>query len=267
MHPALQALEVRAAIVVERDDLAVEERLAGTHGLSQPAGDLGILRRDVAQVAALEADAAGLAVGQGTHAVPFELEGKARFLAWQLAEAGHHRPNSRGHRLAARVPGRIHPVDHPILALGRKESVAALDPLAVQSNLDLLVLPLLDLVGARVPDRHRPRAVLPSRDLAVEVDVLERMVLGANGEAVVLGGRGNAAGKSPRGEDAVAFQAQVPVQAPSVVLLDHEAILPRLLRALTALRLRRLGERPLRLVLVELALGHRLQGRWATPHA
>jgi hypothetical protein len=79
--------------------------------------------------------------------------------------------------------GRLaHPVDHPVLGVGpvwnRAYVPSARPAPAAQLDLDLALLPLERLVGPLVPDRHRPAAVLALGDLAVEVDVLERVVLG-----------------------------------------------------------------------------------------
>jgi hypothetical protein len=80
-------------------------------------------------------------------------------------------------------------VDHPVLRVGlaadREERVAPLDALPAQADLDLARLPLELLVGAAVPDRHGPGAVVALRDLAVELEVLERVVLRVDGESVV----------------------------------------------------------------------------------
>ena len=71
---------------------------------------------------------------------------------------------------------------------------------------------------------HRPGAVVAGGDLALEVEVLERVVLGVDRDAVVLGVVGDPVGHRPRREHAVVLEAQVPVQAPRVVLLDDEAL-------------------------------------------
>src|SRR3954447_11378602 len=93
-------------------------------------------------------------------------------------------------RSAGGAGGRVHPVDHPVLRalplVEREERVAAADALALQRDLHLARLPLELLVRAAVPDPHRPRAVVALRDLAVELEVVERVVLRAHGEAVVL---------------------------------------------------------------------------------
>ena len=87
---------------------------------------------------------------------------------------------------------------------------------------DLVVAPLLELVAAVVPDRHRAGAVLALRDRALERAVLQRMVLGHHREVVAPGGRGHALRHGPADEHAVVLEAEVPVQARGVVLLDDE---------------------------------------------
>ena len=118
--------------------------------------------------------------------------------------------------------GRIHAVDHPVLAVGPEQHVTALDALAVQDDHHLAVGPLLGFVGAVVPDRDLAGAVVAGRDLAREVDVAERMVLHVDREVVLLGIGRDAFGHGPRHENAVALEPEVPVQASSVVLLNDE---------------------------------------------
>ena len=129
-----------------------------------------------------------------------------------------------GHRLPVRVLRRVHPVDHPVLAARAEQDVAALQALAVEGDHHLVLAPLVQLVGAAVPDPHRPGAVLALRDVAVELEVLERMVLGAHGEVVALGIGRDALRHRPRGERALVLEPQVPVQRPGVVLLHDVAL-------------------------------------------
>src|SRR5690606_10815073 len=97
--------------------------------------------------------------------------------------------------------------------------------LAVERDDDLLaVAPLLELVRARVPDGDLAGAVLALRDRALERPVRERVVLRLDGEEVLLRVGRLAARERPAHEDAVVLQAEVPVQAPGVVLLDDEAV-------------------------------------------
>jgi hypothetical protein len=129
-------------------------------------------------------------------------------------------------------------VDHPVLAPGGEQRVATAGTLAVEVDDDLAVLPLDDLVGALVPDEHPPGAVLATRDLAVEAQVLERVVLGAHCQVVALGGQRHPLGQRPRRQRALVLEPEVPVQAGGVVLLDHEAVPGR--RPFAAERLGRL---------------------------
>ena len=87
----------------------------------------------------------------------------------------------------------------------------------------LVLLPLHRLVGAVVPDQHLAATVLAFGDLALEVDVVEGVVLDVDGEVVPLGVGRDAAGHRPGDQDAVALEAEVPMQAAGVVLLDDEA--------------------------------------------
>jgi hypothetical protein len=154
-------------------------------------------------------------------------------------------------------------VDHPVLGLiafvDREERVAALDALAAEADLDLARLPLERLVGPAVPDRHRPGAVAPLRDLPVEVEVLQRVVLGVDRQPVVLGLGRQAVGDGERDQHAVVLEPQVPVQARGVVLLDHEAPRRRVARVVAGRGLGRRGEVALAVVLLE-AAGHRPAG-------
>jgi hypothetical protein len=65
-------LEVGPPLGPEGDDLTVEDRGAAAEG-SAEGPDLGVVRRDVEEVAALEPDASPLAVEDGPHAVPLDL--------------------------------------------------------------------------------------------------------------------------------------------------------------------------------------------------
>jgi hypothetical protein len=255
VHAALKTLEVGAAVLVEGDDLAVEDDLRLAK-LGRERANLGVLRGDVTAVSALELQMPGVAVADGPHPVPLELVRPPALVGRQAAERRGHRGDVLGHGHPPGVRGRVHAVDHPVLPLGREEAVGALDALAVQDDCDLLVVPLEGLVGAVVPDRHLPGPVLALRDLAVELEVLERVVLGVDREAVLLGVGRQALGKGPGDGHALALQPQVPVKAPGVVLLNDEAPALALRRGLLPARLGRLFEGALALVLVESLLGH-----------
>jgi hypothetical protein len=133
-------------------------------------------------------------------------------------------------------------VDHPVVAAGAKEDVASFEALAVEGDHDLVVAELVGLVDAVVPDLHHPGAVGAGGYLAREVDVLERVVLDVDGEVVALWVGRDAFGNGPGDEYAVALEAQVPVQSPRVVLLDHEpGLLARRSRGVAGLRAAGLG--------------------------
>ncbi len=78
-----------------------------------------------------------------------------------------------------------------------EQDVLPAHPLAVERDHDLLVTPLVDLERAAVEDLHRPGAVVALRDLAVEVQVFERVVLGLDRQVVALRGRRGCPSGSP----------------------------------------------------------------------
>jgi hypothetical protein len=117
----------------------------------------------------------------------------------------------------------------------------------VEDSNHLVVAELLGLVGAAVPDLHRAGAVLALGDLALELQVLERVVLCANRQPVLVRMLWHTSGERPRRQRPLVLQAQVPVQPTRVVLLDHEASLGRL-PAAAPFRLRGLLEVALLLV-------------------
>ena len=228
VHPVLEPAEARTALVVERDDLAVEDRAVRAQRAVE-AVQLGIALRDVVAAARLQPQAAGLGVGERADAVPLHLEGPALRVRRQVREPGEHRDDLLRHRLAVRILRRIHPVDHPVLAgrlalalVQREEPVAAAEALAVERHLDLGVVELVRLVDAAVPDPHRAGAVAPLRDVALPLEVLERVILGVDRHAVVLRVLGDPVRDRPGDGDAVVLQAQVPVQPGRVVLLHDE---------------------------------------------
>ena len=99
VHAPLQGAEARPALGVEGDDLAVEHgAVVAERAVEAP--DLGIARRDVEQVARVQAQAARLGVADRAHAVPLDLEGPVLVVARQRAGARHHRHDLLGHGLA-----------------------------------------------------------------------------------------------------------------------------------------------------------------------
>ncbi len=145
-----------------------------------------------------------------------------------MSGAGEHRRHVLGHWRAVRIQGRIHAVDHPVVrALGgaadREQAVAAVQALAVEDHLDLALLPLDRLERAAVPDPHDARAVLTLRDVALKLEVLERMVLGVDREPVLLRRLRQPVRDRPRDRDTIVLEPQIPVEPGRVVLLDDEA--------------------------------------------
>ena len=125
----------------------------------------------------------GLRVGDRAHAVPLDLIRPAAVL---VAAARPARASIGTIRAGIGSRSRVRPAGpcggssspsgrSPVV--DREQRVARVHALAVQRHLDLARLPLQALVRAAVPDRHRARAVLALRDLRLEVQVLERVVL------------------------------------------------------------------------------------------
>ena len=218
--------------------------------------DLGVPRRDFLTGPALQPHAPALDVREGADAVPLELEAPCVVRRRESGrEPGHHRNDLVGHRLALRILRRIHAVDHPVLAVGLKEHVAALQALAVEDDHHLPVRPLLDVVGAFVPDQDLARAVVALGDLAMKVDVVERVVLDVDREVVLLRVGRHPFRDRPGDQHAVLLKAEVPVQAPGVVLLNDKAWRPGCFPGHPAARFRGLLEIPFRFVLGQL-FGH-----------
>src|ERR1700691_5915339 len=113
-------------------------------------------------------------------------------------------------------------MNHPVLATGGKEHVAAADAGAMQDNHDFGGRPLLDLEMTAIPDLNPATAVFPGRDLPLEGAVVERMVLGVDGEVIGLRVLGDTLGQSPRHEHTLVLKTEIPVERPGVMFLDHE---------------------------------------------
>ncbi len=85
------------------------------------------------------------------------------------------------------------------------------------------VLGLVQLPGAAVPHDHVAAAVLPARDDALEVEVVDRVVLDVDREVAGLGIQGRTLRHGPADEHAVHLEAEVVVQPPGPVPLHDEA--------------------------------------------
>ena len=140
------------------------------------------------------------------------------------------------------------------------EHPAALQLLADQREFELALAQRLGGIAVRgpeaaVPQHHRAAAILALGDGAFEVAVVERVVLGLDGKALVLGVEREALGDGPGLEDAIELEAQVIVQARGGVLLDDKAGVLGGSDLRRSARLRRLREIALALVEGKLA-GH-----------
>ena len=99
--------------------------------------------------------------------------------------------------------------------------------LAVQRELELALAVAVVRVADRrpppaVPDDHVAGAVLAVRDMALELRVLERVVLGVHREPLLVRIEARAARHRPALEHAVELEPQVVVQATRSMTLDHE---------------------------------------------
>ena len=81
--------------------------------------------------------------------------------------------------------------------------------------------------GAAVPDDDLAGAVLALRDLAFEIGVVERVVLDVHRQPAHARVQAGSLGHRPTLEHLAELQAQVIMQSPGVVLLDHEEIAGR----------------------------------------
>jgi len=124
-------------------------------------------------------------------------------------------------------------------------------PLAVEAHGQSAVpLLLQEVVRAAIPDLDGSRSVLAGRNHALEVAVLERMVLDVDCKMPLALLQRNAFRHRPARERTSALEPEVVVEAPRGMPLDHEAKLLGV-ALFGAERLRRLPRIPLPAVLVE----------------
>ncbi len=76
--------------------------------------------------------------------------------------------------------------------------------------------------AAAIPHDHRAATILAPRDIAFEVQVLDRMILGAHREALLAQREARAARDGPALEHAVELEPQVVVKPARGMLLHHE---------------------------------------------
>src|SRR5699024_6300122 len=127
-------------------------------------------------------------------------------------------------------------MDHPVLGwigiwpaatgIEQRKLPRPAEPTVVLSmqggNNFFTVFPLVQLVGARIPDRHLTATVLTLGNRAFEGGILHRVILGLDREVILLRIGRWPFGQGPRCQNAVVFEAKIPVQRLSVVLLNHK---------------------------------------------
>jgi len=121
--------------------------------------------------------------------------------------------------------------EEPLLLLPRHARERPAPPELVAEELHLELAPaelLQQILGLRravppaVPHDDRAGAVVAGSDHPFEVRVLDGVVLHVHGQALLLGVHGRTLGHGPALEDTVHLEAQVVVEAPRGMLLDHE---------------------------------------------
>ena len=136
MHPRLELLERRHALLVERDDLAVDDRLVRARERLRDLMRLGVLRGAVEQVARLETHDAAVNEGERADAIPFWLEREVRRIERLVRSDREHRIDLRIEDVILRDRAVL---DHqPVAALvlfRLHEDPLAFEPLAVERDL------------------------------------------------------------------------------------------------------------------------------------
>ena len=233
-QPLLHRRERRAAVLVQRADLAVEHRVRRAHRFPDRLGDVREPLRQVVAPPADEPDVTARHVRERPVAVPLDLVQPPVALRNLLRERREHRRvahRSLGRRDRRRLLLAL-AQDQPVLLvaaeLRRHERPDTVQLLPVQAHGQPAAPLLLEqLVRARVPDLDGARAVVPLRDLALERRVLERVVLDVDREVLLAGLERNAFRHGPARERAVQLEAEVVVEPRRVVSLDDEDRLSR----------------------------------------
>src|SRR5581483_8493652 len=249
--------EARAALLVQRADLPVDDAFRAAHRERKSPCDRREPAREVVAVARNEARLAGPHVPERPVAVPLHLEQPVRAGGQLVGERREHgavvAPTSRGRAVTF-----AH--EEPVLLLAvqmrRDERPQTLETLAVQVNGQPAVALLLDeVVRPRVPDLDRAGAVFALRYLALEGCVVEWVIFDVDGERADARLEWNAFRHGPGGQHAVALEPEVVVEPARIVALDDEDGAPPPGAAPAAERLGRLLRVAFSLVFAEL-LGH-----------
>ena len=145
-------------------------------------------------------------------------------------QAREHRRRLIRHEVGARLARLVdqQPVA-PAAPLGADQRELAAQLVALEDQVELAVLHPLHgraavdrAVAAPIPDDHGACAVIAVRDHTLEVGVLDRVVLGVHGQALLARVEARPPGHRPARQHPPDLEAQVPVQGPGRMLLDHE---------------------------------------------
>ena len=234
----------------------------------------GLLDRALERREARRAIAALVDREPGEHrSVPARIDGVAREAVGLLDQEPVLRvstcPIFARLRLAARGPRPLATRPH------ERELAAQLVALEVEQELSARepFFRVLDGNPApEVPDDHGPRPVVPLGNHALEVRVLDRMVLDVHGEPLLGRVERGALRHRPGEQHAAPFEPQVVVEPARGVLLHHEqaravgALGPERLRSAVGVALGAIGAQFARLAFTQLAApGHRFPPQIA-PH-
>ena len=96
-------------------------------------------------------------------------------------------------------------MDQPIFVTGGKEDVASGSAGPVEHDHDLVVSPLLGVVGAVIPDGDLTRAVLTFGNGPLELSVVQRVIFDVHGQVIGVGVHGKTLWECPRNQDTVSF--------------------------------------------------------------
>src|SRR5690606_12025358 len=235
------------AVPVELD--LVNPAVAGRHRVDQSRqlrrADLGRLARSLALGGRLAFGHGLVAFGRLVHDLRELIAARAlqRILAFGVGRdlghraAGQHRSQATLDQWIAFLRVFVRDfAQEPVFALLARlllqadQQPFALHPLAFEREVEVAfvdVLPALALdrlPGTAVPQHYRAAAVFAFGNDPLEVGIGHGVVLCADREALDFRIGGRAFGHRPRLQDAIGLEAQIPVQAGRVVLLDDEAV-------------------------------------------
>ena len=248
---AFKCLTRRSPVPVERNEHAVEQRLRGAYLAEVALHRRADLRRQRSRGAG-RVYQRHLAIGnrgERAHALEFQFEQPVRVRELLVVAGGRHgarAPRHRGRAGERRIDHRRRrlagfagvtvagleqqPLVVTVLPRARAHQVPlAAQAAAAQHHLHLAgadrggqIVRLQYLVGAGVPDQHGAGAILALGNDPLEGAVAQRVVLGVHGQVLDRRIVGEAARHRPAHQHAVGGHAQVIMQAPRLVAVDHE---------------------------------------------